>query len=202
MMEEVHAPADLLGKVKGIPMEKRTKAPAAALKVATAAMVAVVGVFAVTNGVCYAATGETWIEKAVVMVNGSPVELDVKMTQNGDVTIGEVTYEVADDDSDAALDMTVVSEGGDPAEPGIGTFEITDYTAPDAPAGKAVATAPVLERDDGRVYVAPEGTEPVEVTEQLAAEGAAIGEYEADGVTYVYKVAGEKGAYHATVERA
>lgn len=60
MMGEVHASADLIGKVKGIPMEK-TKKRTTALKFATATCAALLGVFVVTNGVCYAATGETWV---------------------------------------------------------------------------------------------------------------------------------------------
>lgn len=56
MMGEVHASADLIGKVKGIPMEK-TKKRTTALKFATATCAALLGVFVVTNGVCYAATG-------------------------------------------------------------------------------------------------------------------------------------------------
>ena len=53
MMGEVHASADLIGKVKGIPMEK-TKKRTTALKFATATCAALLGVFVVTNGVCYA----------------------------------------------------------------------------------------------------------------------------------------------------
>ena len=64
MMGEVHASADLIGKVKGIPMEKKTKKRGIALRVATATCAGLLGVFVVTNGVCYAATGETWVEKA------------------------------------------------------------------------------------------------------------------------------------------
>lgn len=67
MMGEVHASADLIGKVKGIPMEK-TKKRGMALKFATATCAALLGVFVVTNGVCYAATGETWVEKVTVWI--------------------------------------------------------------------------------------------------------------------------------------
>lgn len=50
MMGEVHASADLIGKVKGIPMEK-TKKRTTALKFATATCAALLGVFVVANGV-------------------------------------------------------------------------------------------------------------------------------------------------------
>ena len=82
MMGEVHASADLIGKVKGIPMEK-TKKRTTALKFATATCAALLGVFVVTNGVCYAATGETWVEKATVYINGEPVELDERRYHRG-----------------------------------------------------------------------------------------------------------------------
>ena len=78
----------------------------------------------VTNGVCYAATGETWVEKATVYINGEPVEMDVQMSQNGDTTVAEVSYEV-NDESGGAAQMTMISEDGDFDGT---TFEIHDYT--------------------------------------------------------------------------
>ena len=163
MMGEVHASADLIGKVKGIPMEK-TKKRTAALKFVTATCAALLGAFVVTNGVCYAATGETWVEKATVYVNGEPVEMDVQMTQNGETTIGEVTYTVED------------ADGGSPN-----------------------ATNMVLESADGHVVLAPEGVEPIDLTDQLKANGTATGTYDKDGATYVYQVSGASGNWHASV---
>lgn len=198
MMGEVHASADLIGKVKGIPMEK-TKKRTTALKFATATCAALLGVFVVTNGVCYAATGETWVEKATVYINGEPVELDVRMSQNGDVTIGEVTYEVADDETGGKVEMSMISEGGDPDDISNGTFEITDYTVTEDPNGAPNADGMVLESEDGRVLLAPEGIEPIDLTDALKANGAATGTYEKDGATYVYQVSGEPGNWHASV---
>ena len=125
MMDEVHASADLIGKVKGIPMEK-TKKRTTALKFATATCAALLGVFVVTNGVCYAATGETWVEKATVYINGEPVEMDVQMSQNGDTTVGEINYTAEDADGEGGeVQMTMISEGGDFDDT---TYEIHDYT--------------------------------------------------------------------------
>ena len=39
---------------------------------------------------------KTWVEKATVWVNGEPVEMDVQMRQEGDVTMGTVEYTVED----------------------------------------------------------------------------------------------------------
>lgn len=185
MMGEVHASADLIGKVKGIPMEK-TKKRTTALKFATATCAALLGVFVVTNGVCYAATGETWVEKATVYINGEPVELDVQMSQNGDTTVGEINYTVEDaDGEDGDFDGT--------------TFEIHDYTVEGAEDGSPNADDMVLESSDGHVILAPEGIEPIDLTDALKANGAATGTYEKDGATYVYQVSGEPGNWHASV---
>ena len=206
MMGEVHASADLIGKVKGIPMEK-TKKRGMALKFATATCAALLGVFVVTNGVCYAATGETWVEKVTVWINGEPVEMDVQMSQNGDTTVGEVSYEVGDttvgevsyevgDGEGGAVQMTMISEGGDFDGT---TYEIHDYTVEGAEDGSPNADDMVLESSDGHVVLAPEGVEPIDLTDELAANGAATGTYEKDGATYVYQVSGEPGNWHASV---
>lgn len=199
MMGEVHASADLIGKVKGIPMEK-TKKHGVALRLATATCAGLLGVFVVTNGVCYAATGETWVEKATVWVNGEPVEMDVQMTQDGDVTVGTVEYTVEDaDGAGGDVAVTMSAEGGDFSGT---TYEIRDYTAEDASASGA-AGAMVLESDDGRVLLAPgDGSEvePIDITDQLAAKGVATGTYEVNGSTYVYQVTGEPGNWNVSVE--
>lgn len=196
MMGEVHASADLIGKVKGIPMEK-TKKRTTALKFATATCAALLGVFVVTNGVCYAATGETWVEKATVYINGEPVEMDVQMSQNGDTTVGEINYTVEDADGEGGeVQMTMISEGGDFDGT---TFEIHDYTVEGAEDGSPNADDMVLESSDGHVILAPEGIEPIDLTDELATNGAATGTYEKDGATYVYQVSGEPGNWHASV---
>lgn len=196
MMGEVHASADLIGKVKGIPMEK-TKKRTTALKFATATCAALLGVFVVTNGVCYAATGETWVEKATVYINGEPVEMDVQMSQNGDTTVGEINYTVEDADGEGGeVQMTMISEGGDFDGT---TYEIHDYTVEGAEDGSPNADDMVLESSDGHVVLAPEGVEPIDLTDELAANGAATGTYEKDGATYVYQVSGEPGNWHASV---
>lgn len=49
------------------------------------------------------------------------------------------------------------------------------------------------------MVLAPEGVEPIDLTDQLAANGAATGTYDKDGATYVYQVSGESGSWHASV---
>lgn len=200
MMGEVHASADLIGKVKGIPMEK-TKKRGVALRLATAACAGLLGVFVVTNGVCYAATGETWVEKATVWVNGEPVEMDVQMRQEGDVTMGTVEYTVEDAVGEGGdIAMTMSAEDGDFSNM---AYTIKDYTTEGTDAADGAAEGMVLESDDGHVLLVPgDGSqaEPIDITDQIKAQGGATGTFEMDGATYVYQVSGEPGNWHASVQ--
>lgn len=200
MMGEVHASADLIGKVKGIPMEK-TKKRGVALRLATATCAGLLGVFVVTNGVCYAATGETWVEKATVWVNGEPMEMDVQMSQDGDVTVGTVEYTVEDADGEGGdVAITMSAEDGDFSNM---AYEIKDYTAEGADAADGAAGGMVLESDDGHVLLVPgDGSqaEPIDITGQINAQGGAAGTFEMDGVAYVYQVSGEPGNWHVNVQ--
>ncbi|MBQ9140850.1 MAG: hypothetical protein IJX63_03545 [Lachnospiraceae bacterium] len=54
--------------------------------VAVAAAIALC--FVGSNGICYAATGATWVEKMIVHFNGEPVEMDVEVKDMGDGTYG------------------------------------------------------------------------------------------------------------------
>ena len=94
------------------------------------------------------------------------------------------------------MQMTMISEGGDFDGT---TYEIHDYTVEGAEDGSPNADDMVLESSDGHVVLAPEGVEPIDLTDELAANGAATGTYEKDGATYVYQVSGEPGNWHASV---
>ena len=200
MMGEVHASADLIGKVKGIPMEK-TKKRGVALRLATATCAGLLGVFVVTNGVCYAATGETWVEKATVWVNGEPVEMDVQMRQEGDVAVGTVEYTVEDAVGEGGdIAMTMSAEDGDFSNM---AYEIKDYTAEGADAADDAAEGMVLESDDGHVLLVPgDGSqvEPIDITDQIKAQGAATGTFEMDGATYVYQVSGSADSWNVCIQ--
>ncbi len=195
MMDDIHAPTELLTQVKGIPMEKRQK-QSLALKYATAACAALLGTFVVTNGVCYAATGETWVEKATVWVNNEPVELDVQMSQNGEITTGVIEYTIEDVDGEGGdLDLTMTVEGGDIDDC---MFTIHDYTT-EANAEYQDDCA-VLEAADGSVLFVAEGSEPIDITSELKESGMATGTFTKDGQNFSYNVSGSAGNYHADVE--
>ena len=94
------------------------------------------------------------------------------------------------------IQMTMISEGGDFDDT---TYEVHDYTVEGAEGGSPNATNMVLESADGHVVLAPEGVEPIDLTDQLKANGTATGTYDKDGATYVYQVSGTSGNWHASV---
>ena len=71
--------------------------------VAVAAAVALC--FVGSNGICYAATGDTWVEKMIVYFNGEPKEMDVEVKDLGG---GDYSYtmEVPDNSSGSAVIVT------------------------------------------------------------------------------------------------
>lgn len=72
--DEIHAPEALFEKIMDRKKENNMRN---VLKYA----VVTFGVFALTfvtsNAVCYAATGETWIKKAIIYINGEERETDM-----------------------------------------------------------------------------------------------------------------------------
>ena len=106
MMEQVHAPERLLDNLRSIPMEKTKRQRSLIARYATATLVGVLAVFAMTNGVSYAATGHTWVEHVTVMINGEPREVDVEVIEDGDVMMGRFVYDL-DDESQAEISYEI-----------------------------------------------------------------------------------------------
>ena len=73
--DQIHAPEALLGKV--MEMKKDTFKFRNGVKFAIAAMAALVLTFVASNGICYAATGQTWISKIKVNINGNEFTPDI-----------------------------------------------------------------------------------------------------------------------------
>ena len=192
MMEGVHAPADLLARAKGIPMEKKSTQRTMTMRIAAATCAAVLGVFAVTNGVCYAATGETWVEKVTVFVNGQEQEVDMTFSQEGDATVAEMTVETDEGGSlVVSVDGDMVKSDGyqlSVNEGASGSFQVHGDDG-----------ASVLEGEDGTVLLAVDGVDPIDITSQLAHSGIAKGSFEKNGETYSYEVSGQSGNYNVNL---
>lgn len=104
--DEIHAPEALLGKV--MEMKKDEFKGRTAVKYIAAAVLALVITVVASNGICYAATGETWIGKMKVWINGVETEQDVTWQQDGDTLVGIMEMEVEEGEP---FEMEIVTEG-------------------------------------------------------------------------------------------
>lgn len=76
-------------------MEKTTQRKMAT-HLAAVTLTAIMSVFVVSNGVALAVTGETWVEKAIVFVNGEPNEVTVTTTDADGVSMESTDFMVGD----------------------------------------------------------------------------------------------------------
>ncbi len=182
--DEVHAPAALLGKVMNMKKERNEiKKKNTAKKWLTAAA-AMALCFVASNGIAYAATGETWVQKVTVYMNGEPVEQDVTFHQEGDMIIGEFEVDVPEGEDPAYV--VVESKDDDLSQ---AVSESSNYT---------MKTELVQEND--RVYLVINGdnVNRVDITEDFA-DGTATGTYTLEGVSLTYTVTGTVEEYNVTL---
>lgn len=90
--DQIHAPEALLGKV--MEMKKDTFKFRNGVKFAIAAMAALVLTFVASNGICYAATGETLFSKIKVSINGKEVTPEVKWEERDGNMVGSFEMEL------------------------------------------------------------------------------------------------------------
>ena len=171
--EEVPVPEGLAEKVGRIAEEdakrKRNGAESVMRKVAIAVAVLTV-LFAGSNGIAYAMTGETWVEKIIIRRNIDGIDYEVEAEKrelrNGEtIYIGEVEIETED--------------GGK-----IAHFVETDG---DGMYLQEESVDAEIWSSDGRTYIWDEDVE-IEITEDLEDDGRARGLYEANGVWKGYAV--------------
>lgn len=193
--DEVHAPAALLGKVMNMKKErKEIKKKNTAKKWLTAAA-AMALCFVASNGISYAATGETWVQKVTIYLNGEPVEQDVTFHQEGDMFIGE--FELEDVDGSAYM---VFENDGDTA----GDVDSSAYTqSPEFSQTLSDYTMSTdLVKENDRIYLVINGDNAnrVDITEDFA-DGSATGTYTGlEGVSLRYTVTGTVEECNVTLE--
>ena len=172
---EIHAPEDLRRKVMnmGEPKEKRRFVWAKKLAVAAAVAVAV---FAGSNCVAYAMTGNIWVEslKSKFVVDGveQEVELYAEVTEDGNI-VHYGTFEVQEDGS-----VAFVIE----SDQEIGEVPPTVHIETDSkiPEGMRIV------QEEDRVYL-KDNDVIIDITEELA-DGQADVSYEKDGKAYRYVI--------------
>ena len=171
---EIHAPEDLRRKVMNM-NERKEKNFAWAKKLAVAAAVAL-AVFAGSNCVAYAMTGNTWVEslKSKFVVNGveQEVELYAEITEDGNI-VHYGTFEVQEDGS-----VAFVIE----SDQEIGEVPPTVHIETDSkiPEGMKIVT------EEDSVYLTDNDIK-IDITEDIA-DGQADVSYEKDGKAYRYVI--------------
>ncbi|MBE5882038.1 MAG: hypothetical protein E7289_07020 [Lachnospiraceae bacterium] len=186
--DEIHAPEALLGKVMNMNGKKNKIRKISQYAVSVAAALALV--FITSNGICYAATGETWVTKAIVYVNGIEQEKDITWHQEGDVVYGEAEL---DSGTTSVIITDTVGENGQ-AE----VEEIYFYQETDGSTGVGVDIGDAenedeqvqyLEEKDARIYLHVNDA-CVDITEDFA-NGEAMGILETGQYTFQYIVTGD-----------
>ena len=145
--------------------------------------------FVASNGICYAATGETWVSRVTIYFNGGSIEKDVTWQDNGDGTfLGTVEM-----DSDEETGLVMFTHDVDMTNNGTYSFEEDGMTADgNAEYVSSVIDCVVEEDEDGSVWVRvrEDGVCKAEtdITADLA-DGLAEGELPCgDGFAYHYQV--------------
>ena len=143
-----------------------------------AAVAAVALCFGASNGICYAATGATWVEKMVVIFNGQKIEKPVQVTSLGN---GDFSYTMPVSGETGSMQMTIVTdEEGLDATPVIVSSDEGVVVPDDAPI--------ISVEDDGKIYI-KYGEAKVDITEDFA-DGEASGTLNYNDLEYEFMLEG------------
>ena len=183
MMNEIHVSETTLRKVMEMDMSKKMLNKKRMMKKIGTVAAALTLCLVASNGISYAATGHSWVSKAIIYINGEKVEQDVVLEDRGD---GTVAFEVdVPEDGDESMAAKVVLDE---------TGEMTSEEAADLEVETVLGT--VVE-EDGKQFL-KYGEEKIDITEDLA-DGEASGTFEVSGDKYTYKVMGEDGNYGVSI---
>lgn len=186
--DEIHAPDALFGKV--MEMDKKQSKMRNVVKYAMGTAAAFALAFVTSNGICYAATGVTWISKAIVYINGRATEQEMEWHQKGDLIYSRLEIPV-EEDGEAEVkafyfstdeetlpnQVTISSDNGEVA--------VEDSTA--IPIENMLFSAELVQ-EDGKVYLMIE-EEKMDITEDFS-DGEATGTFTYCGLTLKYTVTG------------
>lgn len=177
--DEVHIPKALLGKVVNMDMDKTKKRKTNKLRVALASVAAFALCMIVSNGICFAATGETWVSKVIMTINGEEVEQEVTWHQEGDVIIGELEYELENEEDEISITMQgqydmemELSNNEDNIKAEI--YDSGDYISAE------------VDTEAGKTYFSV-GECKIDITDDIV-DGKASGELDYDGKRFGYEV--------------
>lgn len=186
--DDIRASDALFRKVMS--MNKKESKTRNIMKFAATAVAGLALMFVASNGICYAATGETLTSKVRVFINGEEKEAELTWTEDENGVYGEYQIEV-DEGEEVLIEM--VDESG----------EYPDEVVFDIPEENADANAfeldgmpediTVVGTEDGKIYLRKEGVK-VDITEDFA-DGTATGSIECPSGTYNYTITGTIDEY-------
>lgn len=162
--QEIPVPERLAENVENRIGRRKKSAGTVMRKVAIAA-IAALALFAGSNGIAYAMTGNTWMETMLFQLKG--IEYEVDLTE-GQTRNGETVYTGIVKEADG--DMSHIQINGEDGQVLISTTQSAG-----------------LRSVNGRTYIQDEDLE-IDVTEQLEKNGYAAGTYEKNGFVKQYAV--------------
>lgn len=193
VFDGIHMPPALLRKVENMNHNMENKKGKLLKAVATAAAAIAICVVA-SNGICYAATGQTWFSKMTVYINGKVSTADVSWTKDGDTITG--TVELPDD-----ADSTSVMVKEYSADDEDGEISVSEESAEWSEETEEASTTAVLcdvKEEGEKVYLFVEnGVQKIDITEDIIADGEATGSFTRGDITYYYHVSSDvSDEYH------
>lgn len=189
-MDEVHIPEAVLGKVRNMKMEQKMIKKRETLRYAVSVLSVLAICFAASNGICYAVTGNTWVGKITMYVNGEKVEKDITLykDENGDVIHGEIEAEEGADSLEVILPEGASEAAYDEADNSI-SFGNSNT-------GKEYH----LISEEGKNYlVIGDNLLKIDITEDFA-DGKCSGSFELEGVKYQYEITGDMEEYDIDIQ--
>lgn len=181
MMNEIHVSETTLRKVMEMDMNKKMLNKKKMMKKIGTIAAALTVCLVASNGICYAATGQSWVSKAVIYINGEKVEQDVVLEDRGDGTVGFEVEAPTDGESSVAAGVIMDDNGK------IKSDDVSD---------EELMLGGVVDEDGKQFFQYDE--KKIDITEDLA-DGEASGTFEIYGDKYCYKVVGEDGNYGVSV---
>ncbi len=200
--EKVHVPEELLGKVMDMENQADKKVKRK-WRYAVGTLAAAFGLFVASNGICFAAIGETWVSKITIYSNnGEKIERDITWQENEDGTLhgtvdtgenAEIHVYAIADSADIAQDRLSYSiNGGDITE---GVEEAYAITVGEDDTYEIIDCKVETDKDGSvwlRVIENDACVEKVDLTADLT-DGMAEGDFAYDGLIYHYLVTQEAG---------
>lgn len=186
MMNEIHVSETTLRKVMEMDMNKKMLSKKKMMKKIGTIAAALTVCLVASNGICYAATGHSWVSKAIIYINGEKVEQEVVMEDQGN---GTVTFEV---EAPTEGESSVVAGVAGVVMDEEGKVQYDDVSVAD----EEVLLGTVVDEDGKQFF--EYGGEKIDITEDLA-DGEASGTIEISGDEYQYEITVEDGNYSVSV---